>query len=283
LKRSVGILGYGQLGKYLVDKITNDVVVSKYLELSFVWNRSIEKLHDLPVDYRMTNEKLSEGLKTLIARDAMPDIIVEASHADILKEHGETLLEYSDLFMTSITAMADMKLHEALVSASKSHCIYLPSGAAWGVSDIIKLDRAGNLEKLKVTMNFGADALRLNDPLAQELTKFKNDDSQKEILLYKGDLRRLAQLAPNNVNTMCCLALAAPSIGFEHIIINLLAHKHNDNHIVEIDCYGPNGFHVKTIRTNPAAKSAVTGKQTFQSFLSSLLEARGRSNGMYFC
>jgi hypothetical protein len=31
--------------------------------------------------------------------------------------------------------------------------------------------------------------------------------------LYEGPVRALAGLAPNNVNTMACAALAAPSIG----------------------------------------------------------------------
>lgn len=46
-------------------------------------------------------------------------------------------------------------------------------------------------------------------------------------------------------------------------------------HIVEIEVTGPgsydNHFSVRTVRSNPASIGAVTGKQTYVSFLSSLL------------
>lgn len=51
-------------------------------------------------------------------------------------------------------------------------------------------------------------------------------------------------------------------------------HRMTDWHIVEVEVWGPNGFNVKTIRSNPAAVGAVTGTATYASFLSSML---GRS------
>lgn len=48
-----------------------------------------------------------------------------------------------------------------------------------------------------------------------------------------------------------------------------------DRHVIEVEVKGPgspdNHFSVQTIRCNPAAAGAVTGKQTHVSFLSSLL------------
>lgn len=47
--------------------------------------------------------------------------------------------------------------------------------------------------------------------------------------------------------------------------------------MVEVEVYGPSGgaegscFSVKTVRNNPAASGVVTGKQTYGSFLSSVL------------
>lgn len=46
------------------------------------------------------------------------------------------------------------------------------------------------------------------------------------------------------------------------------------SHIVEVEVIGPgqegNSFFVKTVRNNPASSGAVTGKQTYGSFLSSM-------------
>ena len=48
-----------------------------------------------------------------------------------------------------------------------------------------------------------------------------------------------------------------------------------NHHIVEVELSGPgshdNKFSVHTVRSNPAPLGAVTGKQTYISFLSSLL------------
>lgn len=47
------------------------------------------------------------------------------------------------------------------------------------------------------------------------------------------------------------------------------------SHVVEVVVIGPgeeeNCFSVHTIRTNPASAGVVTGKQTYTSFLSSML------------
>ncbi len=57
---------------------------------------------------------------------------------------------------------------------------------------------------------------------------------------------------------------------------------------IEIEVHGPEtpgygSFVVKTERINPAPPGAVTGQQTYLSFLSSLLRAQGRGSGVHFC
>lgn len=57
---------------------------------------------------------------------------------------------------------------------------------------------------------------------------------------------------------------------------------------IVIEVVGPSveglgNFVVKTERINPAAPGAVTGTQTYVSFLSSLLKAHGRGRGLHFC
>jgi predicted dinucleotide-utilizing enzyme len=90
-------------------------------------------------------------------------------------------------------------------------------------------------------------------------------------------------MAPNNVNTMACCALAGHTLGFDGVVGVLVADPSLDAHIVEIDVTGPDGFSVKTHRHNPAAVGAVTGNATYESFLSSMLLATGRGAGFHFC
>ena len=55
------------------------------------------------------------------------------------------------------------------------------------------------------------------------------------------------------------------------------------SHVVEVEAYGPgvgseeNCFSVKTVRNNPASSGVVTGKETYTSFLSSLLGESSKS------
>ena len=44
MKIKVGIVGYGKLGQYLVDKIINEENIKNKFILCFVWNRSFDKL-----------------------------------------------------------------------------------------------------------------------------------------------------------------------------------------------------------------------------------------------
>jgi len=286
-KRKIGILGYGNTGKFLTDKILNSLKVAKHFELIFVWNRSEDNLTkaNLPNTIR-----LSGNLNTHINSEAFNqvDLIVEVCHPDIIHQYGKALLDKADLFIASVTAMANYQtediLKKKLHNIDNNHSIFLPAGAAWGIHDIQKMAQLNTISDLKITMKFNADALKLNPPLQQKLDSYINDSSNThELNLYEGAVRPLAVLAPNNVNTMTCLALAAHTIGLDKTKARLIAHKATDAHLVEIEASGKNGFKVKTQRFNPAKKGAVTGNETYYSFLASLLNATASKKGMHFC
>jgi hypothetical protein len=60
-KRRVGIVGFGNVGKFLVKKIQLDPHISQILELAFVWNRTPEKLTcDATIPKELILENLSE-------------------------------------------------------------------------------------------------------------------------------------------------------------------------------------------------------------------------------
>jgi predicted dinucleotide-utilizing enzyme len=74
-----------------------------------------------------------------------------------------------------------------------------------------------------------------------------------------GPVRTLCPLAPNNVNTMACAALAAHNLGFDKVQAVLTADPSLTAHVVEIECLGPvdaeddaKPFSIKTVRYNPA-------------------------------
>lgn len=277
--RRIGILGYGAVGRYLA----RQVAAAPDLSLAFVYNRSADALADAPLhDIPVASGSLDEAWPVLAKHGA--DLVVEVAHATIVADFGALILSTADLYVASITALANPALARQVRAAAADHALYLPAGAAWGVHDVARLDRVGGVKQLNVSMRFHADALRLHGEPADRLAAYRADaGDEAPCLLFDGPVAELAPLAPNNVNTMTCLALAASELGPEGTCARLYAHKLDHAHIVEIEVTGSGGFHVHTRRYNPALPGAVTGDATYGSFYASLLAAQGHASGVHFC
>ncbi|MEO1575535.1 MAG: hypothetical protein AAFU65_11315, partial [Pseudomonadota bacterium] len=202
--RRIGLLGYGSVGRYLARRVLD----APELALAFVYNRSAEALSDPRLSGVTTaSGSLSAAWPALAAAGA--DLVVEVAHASIVADHGADILAAADLYVASITALADPYLARTLRAAADRHALYLPAGAAWGVHDVARLDRVDGIRQLTVAMRFHADALRLNGEPATRLAAYRADaEDEAPCLLFDGPVSELAPLAPNNVNTMTCLALA---------------------------------------------------------------------------
>lgn len=112
----VGIVGYGSVGQYFVDRILNDPAVSAKLELAFVWNRTASKI---PVEGTgaVPTGLILTDLNDFASRKA--DMIVELSHPSIAKNHGEAFVSSgSDFFVGSPTAFADPEADAILRKAA---------------------------------------------------------------------------------------------------------------------------------------------------------------------
>nr|XP_026694205.1 putative L-aspartate dehydrogenase [Ciona intestinalis] len=274
----VGIIGFGNLGRFLADFIQN----SKDMELEFVWNRSKVEMEGIP-------EKLIlDKLEDLLKRSA--DLIVEVAHPSIAKDYGKMILSVSDFFIGSPTALADQTTEDSLRSTAlqNGRALYVPSGAFWGAQDIQKMAQSGSLSSLKVTMKKHPSCFKLSSKKMELLNK-QSIHEDRIVVLFEGSVRELCPLAPNNVNTMAAAAIAASNLGFDNVVGCLVADpKMGDWHIVEIEVGGAtsaNGdkFTVKTTRSNPANPGAVTGSATFASFRQSLLQAKNRGPGVHLC
>ncbi len=276
-KKHVGILGFGALGQYLADKILHDEKVADKFELAFIQNRSVDKIRESNLKlkpHQILSENIDVDFVAYLQAGNPVDLVIECSHPDVVREHGGLMLTHASLMITSLTALADDKLRQALEQVSKKsgHHIIIPTGAGWGFEDIRKMADRDMLEGLSISMKFNADALKLCGKAAEALTDYKASDDESDRLLCRGSVRELAALAPNNVNTMCGLALAGHTIGFDGTQGILIASKSSHAHEVEIDVRGRDGYRVKSHRINPAQAGAVTGSMTFVSFLDSLMD-----------
>uniref|UniRef100_T2MK18 Aspartate dehydrogenase domain-containing protein n=1 Tax=Hydra vulgaris TaxID=6087 RepID=T2MK18_HYDVU len=272
-RRKVGIVGFGHIGQYIYRELKNN---DYGLDVAFVWNRSVDKLSGL-----QENEILHD-LNQFFERNV--DLIIEVAHISITEQFGAKFLSKCDFMVGSPTALANKDLEAQLYSAANNNGLYVPAGAFWGAEDIQKMASQGSLKALKVTMKKHPSSLKLNGELAEMVKNM----SGETLVLYDGPVRDLCPLAPSNVNTMACAAIAASNLGFDKVQGCLVADKRLACHIIEIDVVGPsnnNGdcFTVRTVRTNPSQSGAVTGNETYASFLQSVKRARCKGPGVHLC
>ena len=275
--RRVGIVGYGALGKYLVSHLP-----SKYV-LVWVWNRTPPDPATLPPGTVILPSLSDAHLHHV-------DLIVEVCHPAVLSEHGARLAALADLFIGSPTSLSDEALAGRLLAAAAAahHGVYVPVGALWGAGDLTRMDAAGTLSRLCVTMKKHPASLLLGGSLGDALAAFVARGDTGEVELYRGPVRALAALAPNNVNTMAAACLATPACGgWDRVVGVLVADSSLTTHVIVVEAEGlPSPITgerlvVRTERVNPAAPGAVTGAATFGSFVSSLSAAGGRGGGLH--
>ncbi|CAB1419953.1 unnamed protein product [Pleuronectes platessa] len=275
----IGVVGFGHLGKYLVERILKDGAAVG-LTLAFVWNRNSDKLKGLVPD-----ELILGDLSCFADRPC--DVIVEVCHPQIVKEFGLHFLSQSHFMVGSPSALADPDLNARLRQAAQQYgrTLYVPSGALWGGQDIQRLSDSGALKgntgqkALFIRMSKHPSCFRLTGDVLSDWT-----EGEGMRVLFSGSVADLCPLAPNNVNTMAAAAVAAASLGFTGVQGEIVSDTAlSDYHVVEVEVTGPNGFSVHTVRRNPARLGAVTGSATYNSFWSSLLACKGHGGRVYLC
>ncbi|KAM8723992.1 aspartate dehydrogenase domain-containing protein isoform 1-T1 [Acanthopagrus schlegelii] len=269
----IGVVGYGHLGQYLVDRILKDGAALG-LTLAFVWNRNTDKLKGL-----VPEELILGDLSSFANRPC--DVIIEVCHPQIVREFGVHFLSQSHFMVGSPSALSSPDLNQKLRLAAQNYgrTLYVPSGALWGGQDIQRLNDSGGLKALFIRMSKHPSCFRLTGDVLSEWTE---DEGRR--VLFRGSVAELCPLAPNNVNTMAAAAVAAETLGFTGVQGEIVSDTAlRDYHVVEVEVTGPGGFSVHTVRRNPAKLGAVTGSATYNSFWNSLLVCKGHGGRVYLC
>jgi aspartate dehydrogenase len=249
--RRIGIVGFGSLGQYLLKQSLDK---PDLLQVVFVWNRSasVFEAHAELLGSVAVLGDLNEFSSHSV------DLIVEVAHPMISEQFGAKFLAHADYFCGSPTAFADAQTEAAVRAASVTHqhSLYIPAGALWGANDIAKMAQRGTLRSLRISMAKHPASLKLDGELAVTLAEAAKI-SDRAVVLYEGPVRALCPLAPNNVNTMACAALAG--LGFDATHATLISDARLQSHDIEIDIEGPvnkdtgQPFRCITKRINPAA------------------------------
>lgn len=261
MKIRVGILGYGNLGRYLTKRILED----DSFHLAFVWNRTRTAFGK-----EIGSHLILDDFSQLPQKDV--DIVIEVAHPLVTREHGEQILKHCHYLLGSPSILADPEVEKKLISAASNHAVFIPSGAFWGGEDIRKMADAGTLKSLQVTIKKHPRSLKLQGEIAIRNAQVLD----QPVTLFRGAVRKLCLMAPQNTNFMAAAAVAAHNLGFDNVEGCLISDSSLENwHIVEIEAKGHpkddgSCFTCSTVRKNPSALGAVTGSATYEAFFQSL-------------
>lgn len=303
----IGVIGFGHIGMYIIQRLMDpshpDYISPCVAALSFVWNRTSAKLRDesfvrSKINAVFSEEQVLENLDDMEARFPQVDLIIEVAHPSLYLSHGERWLRHASVFVGSPTAFAQGDIYDRMRGVANDRlrehqtCLYFPAGALWGATDILKMGETNALASVWISMRKPPHSMRLEEPLQSKLDAFVTalgGGGEEECVLYEGPVRDLCPMAPSNVNTMACLAIASGAeIGFDGCIGQLVADNRIEAHIIEIRVKGKpqknrNGdaFEVSTRRYNPCDPNQVTASATYPSFFNSLKKiiSESPSNG----
>lgn len=250
----VGVLGYGGIGRNLVDFLNAD----DRFELAFVHNR--------------TSSSIPSNLVAQVALD-LDDVerfgaqlIVEAAHPDYTVHRGAQFLAHAHYLPVSTSALADDALRQSLINAATAADtqLLLPHGALVGLDSLVA--ERSIWSSVHITFRKPPGSLERADGS----TVAAVEDSDVHVL-YDGSVRGIASLYPRNVNSMITLALA--TCGLDDTRATLIADPHEARGVLEVTALGRDESALTIRREQPMR--GVSGTEMFGSILESLKTAAG--------
>jgi aspartate dehydrogenase len=293
-KKRVGFVGYGFLGKSLVDLVLQNKEAQEIMELAFVCDLGT------PANV-MNSPSLPESCKASSLEDwerFEADLIVEVAHPSVSTNWGAKFLAKADYMLASTTCFADRATEELLKAAANGPSgkgIYMCAGALFGSSDIQAMADMGKLTALRIVMKKHPMSLYPQEGTEQfTLNEQAKSMESGEVILFDGSVRELAPLFPRNVNTICTAAICAwGSLGMDGSTACVIADSSLEKMVINVHLEGPKHptlgtcLEIDINRSSPAPKSsAVTSQATVVSFLSSLLKVASmpsKGSGLHLC
>jgi predicted dinucleotide-utilizing enzyme len=232
--------------------------------VAFVWNRTPGKVAGVPLGLVLRD--LAE------VSDKRADLIVEAAHPQVSRDHGERFLRSADYLVSSVTALADDALRERMlaIANAQGRRLLVPHGALVGL-DAFHEQRERWAE---VTITFRKHPRNLD---------FAESGIDPAVVagptvLYDGPARGIASLFPRNINTMITCALA--TVGLDRCRAVLIADPALDKAYAQVEAVGRDGSRIATFNEQPA--TGVSGNDMLESMWGSVRAAAGGRAGLAF-
>lgn len=262
-KKSIGIIGYGQIGASLYDQIYTSQMLN--FDIAFIYDADENKSKSIPAEVRIESMDRAAELKT--------DLIIEAAHPAAVRQYAQQVLQKTDLMIMSVSAMGDVELETSINSACREYGthLYIPHGATLGLDGL--KDGIPIWETITITMKKNPKNLNFD-----AVPDIKAEDIQSKTILYDGPTRGILPLYPKNVNSHATLALAI--LGLDRTRSVLVADPSLDVSIIEIEAVGA-GTRIYIERSNPI--KGVTGKLTILSVIESIKTILGNQGNFRTC
>jgi aspartate dehydrogenase len=232
MKKRVGLIGYGTIGKYIYEKLSGEV------EFVFIYGR--KKPEDSVVASIFTDSS-AEVLKRC---GPGLDLVIEAATREAVFELAPGILKTCDMIIFSTTALADEAFLagvEKLCSGHK-HNLFVPHGAILGLDGV--QDGRAVMREATITTTKKPQSLGRTD--------------RERTVIYEGPTREICNMYPRNVNVHAGLAMAG--LGFDRTRSILVSDPDSPGnvHAIEISAEGCR-FKIEVI-SEPL--SGVTGAYT---------------------
>ncbi len=250
--KKIGLAGFGFIGSYLYEHLKGN----KEIEVAAVWEPVAEKTASL------SSEIICKDLDDLGSRPL--DLIVEAAHADVVKDLWPRINSGADLMISSLTSLSDPEFHKRMENQAKQNGqgIFLPHGAVLGLDGL--RDGRSLIEQVKITTTKHPKNLGMPD-----------SKIEKPEVLFKGSTHEACKKFPRNVNVHAAFALAG--IGFEKTQSIVIADPSTKKmqHRIEVSGRGLNW----NLEIESFAAGSVTGSYTPESLFQSLVNIASGHGG----
>jgi aspartate dehydrogenase len=232
MKKRVGLIGYGTIGKYIFDKLSGEV------EFVFIYGR--KKPDETGVSDIFTDSAAEAGRRC----EAGLDLVIEAATREAVFELAPVILKTCDMMIFSITALAE----EAFLAGVEKLCLehkhnlFVPHGAILGLDGV--QDGRDVMHEALITTTKKPKSLGRTD--------------KERTVVYEGPTRDICKMYPRNVNVHAALAMAG--LGFDRTRSILVSDPDSPGnvHAIEISAEGCR-FRIEII-SEPL--SGVTGAYT---------------------
>ncbi|RYM00278.1 aspartate dehydrogenase [Sporolactobacillus sp. THM7-7] len=244
--KSVGLIGYGAIGKDVVKYINENKAGNVQLKGILVRNKEkYEYLTDL-------KDKIYDDADVFFQLGL--DIVVEhAGHGAVYQYAIKALSSGSDFMIVSVGALADEAFLQRVMETAKKYKrkLILPSAAIGGL-DRLSAAMFNSIEEVRLETRKPPKAWR--GTIAED--KVTLDRVTEPVCIYKGNARESAKLFPESTNVAATLSLSG--VGFEKTQVHVYVDpyiKQNRHKIYAKGYFGEIEIDVKNIPSLENPKS----------------------------